>query len=196
MQDLRDVSGEVQVTEAWGDVVPFVPRQFRATDAGSVLVREPMPNGQPARVCEALEAMEARSRRAGALFEAHHHTAALRYVTLFEDVGRGRVKCSDLERAGGAGGGGGVTDEIVHKVGELRRLQALLARCRGMRAEGALAMAGRQSIRGPVLARKLLVDRVTMADVLLRHGWNAGKAKNRARLVQALRECLDAIYGW
>lgn len=204
VQDLDGCSEEVRVTAAWGDVVAHQPRVFRVTPRGAVLVPEPMPAGRPARVLGGLEAVEARvsralrdvearSRREGPLFEARHHVAALRYAELVEDVGRGRVKCSNLEASGG-GGGLGVTDAMIARLQALRRMHGRLAECRGLAARGALAAPNRRSIPARDLLDAVVVDRVPLGDVLAAFGWPR-ESRHARRLHAALVEGLEAIYG-
>ncbi|WP_439137493.1 hypothetical protein [Roseicyclus sp.] len=189
-------SDRIAPAPARGDVDAFRDRVTYLTDNGPRDRVEQSPYGAAVRLRSALDGIEARGRAAseGPIFTDRHHLAAAEYETLWLKVNGGRVKCSDLQGAGGGGGATGITDQIIHDIQRLRGMDARIGHCPVLLARGARAQAGRRSLFTDQLMFDVLIRHAPLSAVLSARQWSV-QSRHLKTLKQALMALLDAIYG-
>lgn len=190
-----EISGQIIVAPARGTVETFRDRVTYFTENGPRDRIEQSPYGAAVRVQSALSAIEAKSRnrKNPLVFTDRHHQAASEYEALFLRVNSGRVKCSDLQGSGG-GGGMGVTDQIIHDIQRLRKMDQRIGRRPILLARGAQARAGRRTLFTDELMFDALIRQAPLGMTLQARQW-PNQSRYIKTLQTAIMSLLDAIYG-
>jgi hypothetical protein len=129
-------------------------------------------------------------------FSAGQVAAARDYAALVERVNGSGVKCASLEgRAGGGGGGCGVSEAVARDMARLavlrRRIGDGLAKDCVRPSKGGM----RTAIRVRDLVDRVCIGGATLSDVLAAHGWGRNAGVQRV-LQEALRRALDRMQGY
>lgn len=174
--------GGPRVVERRVELVPGSTERFR--DVGHL-------GRSGVRAADVFDRMRAEAARRGAAepLSAGQVAVARRYRTLAEQFGAGGLRCLDLQRSGGGGGAGGVSEAQLAVAAELRAMRTRVG------AGAALRAVRGGDARTVTLLR--LVDLVclqdlTLSQVLRRHRW-AAKGTARKRLREALCGALDRM---